>query len=413
MMLSPYRALDLTDEKGLLCGKILADLGADVIQVEKPVGNPARRIPPFFEDIADPERSLFWFAFSAGKRSITLNWEGEAGRELFKRLAKTADFIIESFPPGYLERTGLSYEVLSRTNPGLVMASITPFGQTGPFKDFKAGDLIASAMGGMVGCTGEPDRAPVRISADLTYCQAGIHAAIGLLIALSHRAATGRGQHVDVSMQASAVRTLHTQLPYWEYSNHIVQRSGIRRFRGGVSTQEIWPCKDGFVSWMFFGGAVGTQQMRLMVEWMETKGMAGSLTGEVKDWAGLDLTKVSSEKIKSWERVIGDFFLAHTQKELYQGALEKRIPLTPLNDVSGVVEDGQLAARNFWVGVDHAELKTRIRYPGFLFLTSEEKCMPRVKGRAPFIGEHNTEIYIADLGLREDELKALQQEGVV
>src|SRR4030042_71921 len=115
-MLSPYRALDLTDEKGLLCGKILADLGADVIQVEKPEGNPARSIPPFFEDVPDPERSLFWLAFSAGKRSITLNWDTEAGKDLFKRLSKTADFIIDSSPPGNLERTGLGYEVLRKTN---------------------------------------------------------------------------------------------------------------------------------------------------------------------------------------------------------------------------------------------------------------------------------------------------------
>jgi benzylsuccinate CoA-transferase BbsE subunit len=412
-MLSPYRALDLTDEKGLLCGKILADLGADVIQVEKPEGNPARSIPPFFEDVADAERSLCWLAFSAGKRSITLNWETEAGRDLFKKLAKTADFIIDSFPPGYLERTDLGYEVLTKTNARLLMASITPFGQTGPFKDYKAGDLIASAMGGMVCCTGEPDRAPLRISADLAYCQAGIHAAIGLLIGLSHRAATGQGQRVDVSMQASIVRTLHTQLPYWEYSNHIVQRSGIRRFRGGVSTQEIWPCKDGFVSWMFFGGAVGTQQMRLMVEWLEGKGMAGSLSAEVQDWEALDLKKVSPEKIKVWEKMIGDFFLAHTKEELYQEALEKRIPLTPLNDMSEVVEDEQLAARSFWVGVDHAELRTHIRYPGFLFLTSEEQCMPKVRRRAPFIGEHNTEIYIGELGLSEGELSSLRRQGIV
>ncbi len=412
-MLSPYRALDLTDEKGLLCGKILADLGADVIQVEKPEGNPARRIPPFFEDVADPERSLFWLAFSAGKRSVTLNLDTEAGKDLFKRLAKTADFIIESFPPGYLERTGLGYEVLRKTNPHLIVASITPFGQTGPFKDYKAGDLIASAMGGMVCCTGEPDRAPVRISADLAYCQVSVHAAIGLLLALSNRAITGQGQRVDVSMQASIVRTLHTQLPYWEYSNHIVQRSGIRRFRGGVSTREIWPCKDGFVSWMFFGGAVGTQQMRIMVEWMEGKGMAGSLSAEVQDWAALDLTKVSSEKIKSWEKIIGDFFLAHTKEELYEEALEKRVPLTPLNDVSEVVEDEQLAARGFWVGVDHAELRTNIHYPGFLFLTTEEKCVPKVRRRAPFIGEHNGEIYIGELGLSKDEFNSLQREGIV
>lgn len=412
-MLSPYRALDLTNEKGLLCGKILADLGADVIQVERLEGNPARSIPPFYEDVAGPDRSLFWLAFSAGKRSITLNWDTETGKDLLKRLSKTADFIVESFPPGYLEGAGLGYEELTKTNPRLIMASITPFGQTGPFKDYKAGDLVASAMGGMVCCTGEPDRAPLRISADLAYCQASVHAAIGLLIALSQRAATGRGQRVDVSMQASIVRTLHTQLPYWEYGHHIVRRSGIRRFRGGVSTREIWPCKDGFVSWMFFGGAVGTQQMRGMVEWMQGKGMAGSLSAEVENWAALDLTKVDSGKIESWEKMIGDFFLAHTKGELYQEALEKRIPLTPLNDMSEVVDDEQLAARDFWAGIDHAALKANLRYPGFLFQTSEGKCLPKVRGRAPLIGEHNPEIYVGELGLCEDELKALRREGIV
>jgi crotonobetainyl-CoA:carnitine CoA-transferase CaiB-like acyl-CoA transferase len=164
---------------------------------------------------------------------------------------------------------------------------------------------------------------------------------------------------------------------------------------------------------MFFGGAVGTQQMRVMVEWMEGKGMAGNLAAEVEDWAALDLTKVSSEKIKSWEKMIGDFFLAHTKEELYQEALEKRIPLTPLNDMSEVVEDEQLAARGFWAGVDHAELGANLRYPGFLFRTTEEKCMPNVRRRAPFIGEHNAKIYIGELGLSEDELNSLRREGIV
>jgi len=293
------------------------------------------------------------------------------------------------------------------------MASITAFGQTGPYKEYKAGDLVASAMGGMVYCTGEMDRAPLRISTDQAYAQASVHAAVGLLLALHNRAITGQGQHVDVSMQASITRTLHTQLPYWEYSNHIVQRSGIKRFRGGVSTQEIWPCKDGFISWMFFGGAVGTQQMRIMVEWIESKGMAGSLSVEIKDWAALDLTKVSPEKIESWEKIIGDFFLAHTKEELYEEALEKRIPLTPLHDMSDVVGDEQLAARNFWADVDHPELGTSIRYPGSLFLTTEEDCVPGVRRRAPFIGEHNKEIYVGELGLSEDEFNSLKREGVI
>jgi crotonobetainyl-CoA:carnitine CoA-transferase CaiB-like acyl-CoA transferase len=150
-----------------------------------------------------------------------------------------------------------------------------------------------------------------------------------------------------------------------------------------------------------------------MVEWMGGKGMAGSLSTEVENWAALDLTKVSSEKIKSWEKVIGDFFLAHTKEELYQEALEKRIPLTPLNDMSDVVEDAQLAARGFWVDVDQGELKTHLRYPGFLFQTTEEKCLPKVRRRAPLIGEHNPDIYIGELGLDEHEFIALRREGIV
>ncbi|MFC1991536.1 CaiB/BaiF CoA transferase family protein [Chloroflexota bacterium] len=412
-MLSPYRVLDLTDEKGLLCGKLMADLGADVIQVENPLGNPARSIPPYARGKADSEESLFWFAFSAGKRGITLNLDTGTGREMFLKLAGTADFIIESFAPGYLESIGLGYGALAEKNPQLIMASITPFGQTGPYKDYKAGDLVSSAMGGMTYCTGEPDRAPLRISVDQAYSQASVHAAVGLLMALYNRTTTGRGQWVDISMQESMVRTLHTQLPYWEYSNRIVQRSGIRRFRGGVSTQEIWPCKDGFVSWMFFGGAVGMRQMQIMVEWMESKGMAGILSDEIQDWSALDLTKVSPKKIEIWEEVIGDFFLAHTKQELYKEALEKRVPLTPMNDISDVVKDEQLAARNFWVDIDHAELDTSMSYPGFLFQTTEEECLPKVRSRAPLLGEHNADIYHGILGLNEDELNSLRQDSII
>ncbi len=164
---------------------------------------------------------------------------------------------------------------------------------------------------------------------------------------------------------------------------------------------------------MFFGGAVGTQQMRIMVEWMESKGMAGSLSIDVEDWEALDLTRVSSEKIESWEKIIGYFFIAHTKEELYKEALEKRIPLTPLNDISDVVEDEQLAARDFWVDVDHTELGASIRYPGFLFLTTEEKCVPEVRRRAPFIGEHNAEIYLGELGLSQDEFNSLKREGII
>ncbi|MFC2038171.1 CaiB/BaiF CoA transferase family protein [Chloroflexota bacterium] len=412
-MLSPYRVLDLTDEKGLLCGKILADLGADVIQVEPIPGNSARKISPFVTNETGVEQSLFWSAFSAGKKSITLNLETTAGKDIFIKLAGNADFIIESFPLGYLENLGLGYSKITEINPKIIMASITPFGRTGPYRSYKAGDLVATAMGGMAYCTGEPDRAPVRISMDQAYSQVSVHASVGLLIALNNRSVTGRGQYIDVSMQESIVRTLHTQLPYWEYSNRIVQRSGIKRFRGGVSTQEIWPCKDGFISWMFFGGTVGARQMQLVVEWMESKGMAGILRDEIKDWSTLDLTTVSPEKIKEWEEVIGSFFLAHTKQELYKDALEKRIPLTPLNDISDVAGDEHLAARNFWKDISHPDLHKSIPHPGFLFKTTEDKCKPVTRGRAPLTGEHNQEIYQGILGIGEEEMESLRSSGII
>src|SRR3989338_8654583 len=182
-MLSPYRVLDLTDEKGLLCGKLLGDLGADVIKVERPGGDPARKIGPFYHDEADPEKSLFWFAFNTSKRGITLDIESAAGQATFKKLVETADFVIESFPPGYLDKLGLGYSALEKVNPGVIMVSITPFGQTGPYKDYKAPDIVAWAMGGVMYPWGDADRPPVHIS---HHSQAYLHAAgqavVGALI---------------------------------------------------------------------------------------------------------------------------------------------------------------------------------------------------------------------------------------
>ena len=147
--------MDLTDEKGSVCGKILGDLGADVIKVEKPGGDPARRIGPFFHNTADPEKSLHWCSFNSSKRGITLNLHDPEGREIFHKLSNTADIIIESFPPGYMDKLGLGYAALSASNPRLIMTSITPFGQTGPYKDRKASDIAILAMSGLMSITGD------------------------------------------------------------------------------------------------------------------------------------------------------------------------------------------------------------------------------------------------------------------
>ena len=159
LLLSPYRVLDLTDDKGFLCGRILADLGADVIKVETPGGDPARNTGPFYKDIPDPEKSLFWFSYNTNKRSITLNLESLDGQDIFRNLSKTADFVIESFAPDYLDSLSIGYSALSEINPRIIMTSITPYGQTGPYRDYKAYDLTLQASGGLMYVSGDPDRA--------------------------------------------------------------------------------------------------------------------------------------------------------------------------------------------------------------------------------------------------------------
>ena len=187
-MLGPYRALDLTDEMGLLCGKILGDLGADVIKVEKPGGDPARKRGPFYHDEPGPENSLLWWAYNTSKRGVTLDIETGTGQRLFKKLVEDADFVIESFPPGYMDSLGLGYRELEKINPGVIMVSISPFGQTAPYRDFKTSDIVAFAMGGRMYVTGDYDRPPVRISHhSQSYLNAAADAAVGAMLALYHR----------------------------------------------------------------------------------------------------------------------------------------------------------------------------------------------------------------------------------
>ncbi|MCK4722097.1 MAG: CoA transferase, partial [Dehalococcoidia bacterium] len=195
-LLGDIRVLDLADAKGVYCTKLLADLGADVIKIERPGGDPMRNIGPFFHDEPDPEKSLYWFHFNTSKRSITLNLETADGREVLKKLAKTADVMVETFSPGHLEQIGLGYQTLRELNPRLILTSITPFGQTGPYRDFEGSDMIAQAVGGLMYLPGFPEDPPCRIYGSQAYHSASVQAAVGTMIALYARELTGEGQQV-------------------------------------------------------------------------------------------------------------------------------------------------------------------------------------------------------------------------
>ncbi len=408
-MLSPYRVLDLTDEKGLLCGKLLGDLGADVIKIERPGGDLARSIGPFYHDEPDPEKSLFWFAFNTSKRGITLDIETAEGQEVFKKLVKRADFVIESFPPGYLDRLGLGYSALEQLNPGVVMVSITPFGQSGPHKDYKASGMVAWALGGYMYPFGDADRPPVQISHHShAYLHAAAEGAVGAMMALHHRAATGEGQQVDVSLQEAVAICAEGPTGLWDMMGLVLQREGAY-LRGGRRVRVLWPCRDGHVIWVYWTGLSANWTLPLL-RWMESEGMADDFLRSV-NWAELDWTTATPELVDRIEEPTMRFFMAHTKAELYQGALDNRVQLYPVADISDTLADVQLASRGFWVGVEHPELGTTIAYPGAFVQASEAPV--RVWRRAPLIGEHNSELYEQELGIPHDEMVALMRSKVI
>ncbi len=410
-MLNHLRALDLTDEKGFLCGKILADLGTDVIKIERPGGDPSRRIGGFWGDIPHPERSLYWFSYNSNKRGITLNIETADGQELFKKLVQTSDFIIESFAPGYLDGLGLGYNDLSRINRGIIMVSITPYGQTGPYRDFKYTDIVVMGMCGTLYQTGEHDGPPVHISLPQSYLHAGADAAAGSMVAYHHREATGEGQQVDVSMQQSAAWFQANAVPTWELNGTILGRSGA--FRVGLNHEtiqrQVWPCKDGYVFFNVMGGRTGAKSLSALVAWMDNEGGTIDFLRNM-DWDSFDMYSVSQEVIRQIEGPVGEFFLKYTAREILNEAVKRGISLGPVSSMRDLLTDGCLKERNFWKDINHPELGTAITYPAQFIRSSEFDCS--IRFRAPLIGEHNLEIY-SELGLSRQDIITLKQAGVI
>ena len=424
-LLSGYRVLDLTDEKGLLCGKVLGDLGADVIKIERPGGDPARNIGPFYRDTPDPQKSLFWFYTNLNKRGITLNLETPDGREIFKRLVKTADFVIESYEPGYMASLGLGYPELERINPAIIVTSITPYGQSGPYAHHKATDVVLQGMGGLMQVWGDPDRAPLRASQPQAFCHGNIHAALGSVMAHYYRRSTGEGQHVDVSCQEAVVLALEVYNPTWDIMRLNLKRSGGLRPRarpaplGNVLTQHVYTCRDGFVLGFILGGAQAGNVVssRALTEWANGFGYALELKDY--DWTKFDMATVPQSEVNRVQDALGSFLLTRTKAEIMGKAVEKSILFVPITDAKDVMESPQFKAREFFVPVAHPELTSAsfiepgqsITYPGFPVKIAGFPYMPQ--RRAPLIGEHNKEIYVGELGFSREELARLKANRII
>lgn len=411
-MLSPYRVLDLTNELGFLCGKILGDLGADVIKIEPPGGDPARNVGPFYRDIHDPEKSLYWFAYNNNKRGITLNIETARGRDLFRELAKTADVVVESFRPGYLDGLETGYEALSALNPRLIVTSITPFGQTGPYSRWAASDLEIMAASGSMSLAGEPDREPLRVSIPQSYMWAGMHGAAGSLIALYHRNVTGEGQHVDVSAQAAVICGLAHAPAFWDITRTVPRRDGYYltgRSVTGAKMRVIWPTRDGYVNFIIYGGPAGRRTNQALAEWMASAGKPSRVWLE-KDWNSFDIATITQAEVDELEAPLAVFFGSITCEEFFKGVIERDMLGYPVATAREIFKDPQLRARGYWTRLEHLELDDVLTYPGAFAKFTEACCS--IRRRAPLIGEHNEEIY-GELGISREELKLLRETRVI
>jgi crotonobetainyl-CoA:carnitine CoA-transferase CaiB-like acyl-CoA transferase len=395
--LEGIKVIDLSRQiSGPYCTKLLSAFGAEVVKVEDPgKGDPARWIGPFRDDRPDPEASALYLYLNTGKKSITLDLKNPAGPNLLKRLIKDADVLVENFPPGHMAALGMGYEVLKKINPALIMASITDFGQSGPYRDFQGGRLVGYALSGYMYVNGDPDREPLAGGGEQPAYQGGLHAYSALLAALIARQISGRGRHVDVSIMECMASLHQFTVNRYVYSGKIQKRGGNRHVWSHPIT--VYPCKDGYVC--VCASTEDQAEMLLTLIGKPDVAHDSRFTSGIERLVHAD----------AFDALVKPWFLARTKKEIVEACQEWRVPASPVNDVSDLHGDEQLRARDYWVELDHPAAGG-LSYAGAPFRMSET---PAGYGRAPLLGEHNEEVYLHRLGLTQEQMDRLRQAGVI
>jgi benzylsuccinate CoA-transferase BbsE subunit len=401
------RVLEFVDQRGEYCGKLFADMGADVIKVEPPGGGPTRRIGPFLDDQPGPDRSLFFWHYNTSKRGITLDPTLPEGRELFDLLLPTADVILETFPPGFLDELGLGYARLAEVNPRLVLTSITGFGQDGPRRDWKGSDLVHLALGGPMGVSGysDPELPPIGGKGGQAWHMGSLWAHIGTLAALTVRDFSGRGQQVDAALHEAIAVGTELAIPNWIYAKRPMYRQTGRHAQPYFTPQLNWPTKDGRYLNVFMPG-IDLPQWLTLVEWLQEEGMAEDL-GE-PGYLDQDFQQMMMEHIIE---VIGRFIATKTLEEVFLPAQEKGFTWAAVNAPEDLLHDRHLAARAFFVEVEHPEFGACYTYPGAPYVF--DKTPWAIQRRAPLVGEHNAEVYGDELGLSADQLVTYAEIGAI
>ena len=384
---------------GPYCGKLLADFGAEVIKVEKPgLGDKSRRWGPFPQDIPHAEKSGLFIFLNSNKLGLTLDVETAAGLKIMKELLNQADVLIEDKLPVEAARLGLNYEALHKSNSKLAVTSITPFGQTGPFRDYKGNDLIGSHSGAEA--FGNPDEGvkdlenepPLKGSYHVTDISTGITAAVLTLAAVVAQKKSGIGQHIDLSQQEAVASTGRQQLAYYAVQGLTPSREWGRKKFGGF----LYPCLDGYVViW------IGPHYPRVMnmlgnPEWSKEEMFANPL--------------LRNDYIVELNQLISTWTIEHTGEEINQLAIEHGVPCSLVRSVKDLVNDEQLAFRQYWEEIEHP-IAGKIKFPGRPFRLSQTPGI--IERPAPMLGEHNEKIICQRLGYSRKDLVRMRQGGII
>ena len=401
-MLDGLRVLDMGP--GIapsFCAKLLADYGAEVIKVEPTgQGDPTRRLGPFVGDDPHPEKSVPFLYLNTGKRGVTLDYSGQSGRAMLSKLLDDADVLVEGFTPtlalphrGGWNHSAINYKALSDSHPRLVVTSVTPFGQDGPYRDFQATDIITCAMSGLMYHSGDSDREPLRNALDQSLYVAGANAAAATLVAVFARMASGEGQHVDVSVAECLAAHLVQPVPYYNYMGATKGRRPVR----GSGFEELMPARDGYVvpsvqgsqPWETVADLIGLEELH------DPRFASGA--GRIAH--GEELKALLIEGLAQWDRL--PLFIASGERRLVFGMAQ---------DAGDLVACPHLEARGFYQEVEHP-VAGRAAYPGMGAALSERPSQALTP--APLLGQHNAEIYGGELGYGSDELAALRYAGVI
>ena len=394
--MSGVRVLDLTHHiAGPWCTKLLADYGADVLKVEPPGGDPARSMPPFFHDEAHPDKSLLFLYLNTSKRGITLDLKSSEGKRVLLELVKDIDVLVENYSPRVMPSLGLDYQTLREQNPSLVMTSISNFGQTGPYRDYKATEIVEYALGGLMYIFGNYDREPLKHALHQAQFKAGTDAASATLMAFYHQRLTGEGQHIDVSIQEAIASTLRDVVDNYTYTGAVRRRQPNH---SGDLTR-LRAASDGYI--LPNPGIGAGLNWNTVVDFLEEPAL------DDERFSDASARLANAEELGE---ILDRCFETKKKADMFYAAHERRFIYGMVQSPQEVMENPQYQHRGYFVELDHPVVGPAT-YPGAPFIMSGtpwEASLP-----APALGEHNVEIFRDRLGYSDGDLARLRAAGVV